>query len=219
MRLIVFTLQSPYILVIWCGDQPYKPIMNLSLPHVLFVIGITIYLVIRGAYHWHNAKAKKSVSRATFMDWLLVVQIATAQILLPCVLIYTPLLNWANYDLPQVFAVVGGLVMAGGLWLFWRSHADLGKNWSVTLELDENHRLVTHGVYKYLRHPMYASFFLLAIGQALLLNNWVAGWAALVATTVLYWVRLPHEESMMVEFFGDDYVNYRKQTSSLIPWK
>lgn len=192
--------------------------MSLPLPHLMYLVGITIYLLVRGTYQARNATAKKKVSRSNIMDWLLIIQIATAQIALPCIFIFSSWLNWANYSLPPVVTGLGGLVMAAGLWLFWRSHADLGKNWSVTLELDENHKLVTHGVYQSMRHPMYASFFLLALGQALLLGNYVAGWGALVATTILYLVRLPHEENMMVEFFGDDYINYRRRTNALIPF-
>jgi protein-S-isoprenylcysteine O-methyltransferase Ste14 len=44
-----------------------------------------------------------------------------------------------------------------GLWLFYRSHADLGTNWSITLEIREQHRLITQGVYRRIRHPMYSA--------------------------------------------------------------
>jgi protein-S-isoprenylcysteine O-methyltransferase Ste14 len=107
--------------------------------------------------------------------------------------------------------------MAGGLWLFWRSHADLGESWSVTLELNAQHRLVTRGVYSRVRHPMYASFFVLGIGQALLMANWIAGFAGLVATWLLVVVRLPHEEAMMIEAFGDEYRDYMRHIGSVVP--
>jgi protein-S-isoprenylcysteine O-methyltransferase Ste14 len=42
--------------------------------------------------------------------------------------------------------------MTLAVWLFWRSHADLGRNWSPSLELREGHELVTEGVYRYVRH-------------------------------------------------------------------
>ena len=67
------------------------------------------------------------------------------------------------------------------LWLFWRSHADLGKNWSVSLEVRQGHQLIKHGVYRSIRHPMYASIWLWCLAQGLLLENWLAGWYALVA--------------------------------------
>jgi protein-S-isoprenylcysteine O-methyltransferase Ste14 len=70
---------------------------------------------------------------------------------------------------------VGILVLVVGLWIFHRSHADLGTNWSITLAVREQHRLVTEGVYRRVRHPMYLALFLYSLGQALALPNWIAG--------------------------------------------
>ena len=64
---------------------------------------------------------------------------------------------------------------------------------------------------------MYASFLLLAVAQGLLLPNWVAGWSALIAVATLCIVRVPREESMMCEFFGDAYRRYGLGTGAVIP--
>jgi protein-S-isoprenylcysteine O-methyltransferase Ste14 len=113
--------------------------------------------------------------------------------------------------------MIGVLCTALGLWLFQRSHADLGPNWSITLEVRERHELVTQGVYRHIRHPMYAALFLYAVGQALVLPNWVAGPSYLVAFLLLFALRLGPEERMMVEQFGRDYEAYRTRTKRLIP--
>jgi len=107
--------------------------------------------------------------------------------------------------------------MLGALWLFWRSHADLGQNWSVSLEVRKGHKVVTHGVYRYIRHPMYAAIFLWCLAQAMLLPNWLAGWSALVPFTLLYLVRTPREEQMMCNIFGDEYRDYMRKTGRLLP--
>jgi protein-S-isoprenylcysteine O-methyltransferase Ste14 len=114
---------------------------------------------------------------------------------------------------------LGVPMMVAGLWLFWRSHTDLGKCWSVTLKLNQDHELIVKGVYQYMRHPMYASFFLLAISQALLLNNWLAGGAAFPAVALLYLLRVPNEEKMMMEHFGEEYLAYRRNTNALFPFR
>jgi protein-S-isoprenylcysteine O-methyltransferase Ste14 len=101
--------------------------------------------------------------------------------------------------------------------MFWRSHADLGQNWSATLEVRKDHELVTQGIYRSIRHPMYASILLWGLAQALLLPNWLAGWSAFVPFTVLYIIRTPREERMMCEFFGDQYRNYMRRTGRLLP--
>ena len=191
--------------------------MNLSTPHLLFLVANTTYLLTRGYYQFQRASKEKTISKATIRDWLLITFLVFGQVVLPTLLLFTPWIDVADYSLPPATTWAGGLVMAVGLWLFWRSHADLGDSWSVTLELNSNHKLITNGVYRCMRHPMYASFFLMAIGQALLLSNWLAGWSALVATTVLYVMRIPHEEKMMIEFFGDEYRAYCLHTNGIIP--
>ncbi len=79
------------------------------------------------------------------------------ELALACVCATQPLLAFAARAQPPACTVLGGVAMAVGLWLFWRSHADLGESWSVTLELNADHRLVTRGVYRLVRHPMYSA--------------------------------------------------------------
>lgn len=116
-----------------------------------------------------------------------------------------------------------GILLAGVLtgvvflWLFRRSHKDLGRNWSVTLEVREGHQLVTGGVYAYVRHPMYASFLLWGLAQALLIPNWIAGLAGLAAVVALYAVRQSREEAMMRQTFGAEYDAYCARTKRLVP--
>ena len=66
-----------------------------------------------------------------------------------------------------------------------------GENWSPDLEIREQHTLVTEGVYRHIRHPMYAAHWLWGLGQALLLQNWIAGPSTLVALLPMYLVRVP----------------------------
>jgi protein-S-isoprenylcysteine O-methyltransferase Ste14 len=103
------------------------------------------------------------------------------------------------------------------LWLFWRSHTDLGQNWSVSVELREGHRLVAHGVYRSIRHPMYASIWLWAIAQGMLLSNWLAGWSLVPVFAAMYFLRTPREEQLMCEAFGEEYRDYMRRTGRLFP--
>jgi protein-S-isoprenylcysteine O-methyltransferase Ste14 len=113
--------------------------------------------------------------------------------------------------------IAGILCLALGLWLFYRSHADLGTNWSITLELREKHQLVTEGLYRHVRHPMYLALLLYSLGQALVLPNWVAGPSYLVAFALLFGLRVGPEERMMLEAFGTGYQAYRARTKRLVP--
>ncbi len=113
--------------------------------------------------------------------------------------------------------MLGTALLAAAVWLFWRSHADLGRNWSPTLQLREEHQLVTGGVYRWIRHPMYASQWLWILAQPLLLQNWVAGPIGSLLFLPLYILRVPREERMLLDQFGDVYRAYMAQTGGVVP--
>jgi protein-S-isoprenylcysteine O-methyltransferase Ste14 len=187
-----------------------------SIASLVFVAFLAAYLSIRGVF-MHRARRDKAVSKADARDRVLVALVGIGQVVLPLLFVWTPRLAFADRAQPDVCTVLGGVAMVSGLWLFWRSHADLGESWSVTLELNANHRLVTRGVYRFVRHPMYSSFFVLGLGQALLLANWIAGLAGLASVALLVIVRVPNEERMMIEQFGDEYRNYVRRTGGVVP--
>lgn len=126
----------------------------------------------------------------------------------------------AALDRPFIawLAWLGIVPEIGALWLFRRSHADLGRNWSISLELREQHALVKNGVYRRIRHPMYTSFFLLGISQFLLIPNWLVGLAGIAGAGVLFAFRVAREERMMLESFGDEYRAYMAHTKRIVPW-
>ena len=124
---------------------------------------------------------------------------------------------FADYPAHPSALMAGAMLYGWGLWLLHRTHRNLGKHWSPSLELKEDHRLVTEGAYQRIRHPMYLSLFIFAGGQALALPNYVAGPASLVSMIVLVAFRVPAEERMMIEEFGDEYEAYRNRTNRLIP--
>src|SRR5688572_397481 len=136
----------------------------------------------------------------------------------PALYVFAGLFRFADYPIQVWQPFAGGAVFAAALWLFHRTHTDLGRNWSVTLEVREQHKLVSDGVYRHVRHPMYSAFWLWAVAQALLLPNWVAGLAGLVGFGTLYFLRVSEEERLMSETFGEDYRAYMARTARLIPW-
>ena len=126
----------------------------------------------------------------------------------------------AVFDRPFVPAIawLGLAASIAALWVFRRSHVDLGRNWSISLQVREQHALVKTGIYRLVRHPMYSSFFLLGVAQLLLLPNWFAGLAGVVGAGILFVFRVRREEQMMLESFGDDYRSYMSQTKRIVPW-
>jgi protein-S-isoprenylcysteine O-methyltransferase Ste14 len=144
-------------------------------------------------------------------------RLSQAAALLLLVWIATPVFAFADYRLrPLAFAAGGGL-LAAGLWLFYRSHADLGESWSSELEVREAHRLVTEGLYGRVRHPMYAAFLLFALSGAIIIPNWVVGPSFLALWVSVLALRIGPEERMMVEEFGPEYEEYARRTKRLVP--
>jgi protein-S-isoprenylcysteine O-methyltransferase Ste14 len=107
--------------------------------------------------------------------------------------------------------------MAGAAVLHWRAHADLGRNYSITVLLRERQSLVTDGIYAWIRHPIYASFWLIVIAQPLLVQHWIYGLSGVPAFGLLFFHRLRREEGMMINAFGDQYRDYMRQVGAVIP--
>jgi protein-S-isoprenylcysteine O-methyltransferase Ste14 len=191
--------------------------MQLRLWNVVFLIGFIVFCGIRGAFKQRTKTNEIAVRHLDTLEKALLLILIPGTLGLPLLYLFTPWLAFADYHVPELLHWCGAGLMAAALWLFWRSHADLGQNWSQTLELREGHQLITHGVYRSVRHPMYAAIWLWCLAQGLLLENWLAGWYAGGAFALMYFVRTPREEKMMCEFFGQDYLDYMQQTGRVFP--
>jgi protein-S-isoprenylcysteine O-methyltransferase Ste14 len=191
--------------------------MRIQVWNLVFLIGMIVYVSIRGVFGGRTKRNEKVVSRVDTRDRALVAVVFLGSIILPALYLFTPWLGFADYRLPAFIPWCGAVVMVIALWLFWRAHVDLGLNWSITLEMRKDHELIVHGLYRRIRHPMYAAIFLFAVAQALLLQNWLAGWAGFVTFAILYLVRTPREEKMMCEVFGESYRDYMQRTGRLWP--
>ncbi|MEM9421501.1 MAG: isoprenylcysteine carboxylmethyltransferase family protein, partial [Pseudomonadota bacterium] len=89
--------------------------------------------------------------------------------------------------------------------------------WSVTTELREGQTLITAGVYKRVRHPMYSAIWILFLVQPLFLHNWLAGFSGPISFAIMYFIRVPYEEKMMRDKFGDEYDEYCRKTGRIWP--
>jgi protein-S-isoprenylcysteine O-methyltransferase Ste14 len=181
------------------------------------VLAASLALVAIRAPHGSRSRGVKVVSsRKGTLEFVLLV-LAWIGFFIPLIWVVSPAFAFADYPLRLAPLAAGIACYAGGLWLFYRSHADLGTNWSITLEVREQHRLITQGVYRRIRHPMYSALFLYSIGQALAIPNWVVGPSYLIVFGVLFAFRIRAEERMMLEHFADDYAAYTTRTKRLVP--
>jgi protein-S-isoprenylcysteine O-methyltransferase Ste14 len=181
------------------------------------VLASSLVMVIIRAPHGQRSRGVKVVRSRRGPLEIALLTLAWLAFFLPLVWIVAPVFAFADYTLRPIPLLAGIVCLAVGLWLFARSHADLGTNWSVTLEVREKHQLVTQGIYRHVRHPMYLALLLYGLGQTLVLPNWIAGPSYLVAMILLCAFRLRPEERMMREEFGRDYEAYTAQTKRLVP--
>ncbi len=120
------------------------------------------------------------------------------------------------FPLPAWLRWIGlGLGLAGlGVWTW--SQVALGSAWSAQLQLREAHHLVTSGPYARIRHPLYTAMWFWSAGLALVTACWVFVALALLVIVGL-WLRVPREEQMLIERFGDEYREYMSKTGRFIP--
>jgi protein-S-isoprenylcysteine O-methyltransferase Ste14 len=184
---------------------------------IFYLIGFIAFYRIRGIFIQRTKNVTKVVRRMDWLEKALLTAMFPGTFLLPLLYLFTPWLSFADYELPWLVKLPGALLLVGSLVLFYKSHTDLGQNWSVSLEVREGHELVTQGVYRKIRHPMYAAIWLWAIAQGMLLENWLAGWSVVPAFLLMYVIRTPREERLMLEQFGDKYREYMRRTGRIVP--
>ena len=223
------------------GAGRAKPMMTGAATQMMLVVtlGLIVAALLRwringwGALIWLGLFVAMTVVRMPFavqvrrnrivaarrdrIEVLLLVAMFATMMVLPLVHLATGVFAFADYDLPGVATAIGAVLTVPTIWLFWRSHADLGRNWSPGLELREGHHLVTGGVYALWRHPMYVSIWLAAVCQPLLVPNLIAGLLVVPAFAAMWWLRVPQEEAMMRRQFGERYTRYCGRVGRLWP--
>jgi protein-S-isoprenylcysteine O-methyltransferase len=81
----------------------------------------------------------------------------------------------------------------------------------------QDHVLITTGIYAYMRHPSYFGFYWWAVGTQLLLCNPICVFGFLYALHRFFKDRIEEEEPLLIKFFGNNYVEYKKKTQTYIP--
>lgn len=127
---------------------------------------------------------------------------------------------FARVPLPIWVRIVGILIALVAFLLIRWGDITLGENISFTVEVRRNHRLVTEGPYRFVRHPIYLGALLFFLGLGWMTANWLAGILLVGGWIIIMSGRIPREESLLLEKFGDEYRRYQAQTGRLLPnWR
>lgn len=121
---------------------------------------------------------------------------------------------WSSLPLPLWLRWTG--IALGAVLLVWTFHT-LGKNLTDTVVTRKEHTLVTHGPYRYVRHPFYVSLALAVLANSLATANWFLFLIG-SATFVMLVLRTSREEACLLERYGVEYQTYMNQTGRFLPW-
>lgn len=178
---------------------------------VLTIIRIYYTMVVT------RLRSSYSISRLgtprEFLGWFFYVSI----LLLALVYILAPgWLAWAALSLPLVLRWLGVVVGVGSVLLLFWVHRTLGKNFAAPGIIQARQSLITAGPYRWVRHPMYTTFFIISLTFVLITAN---GLIAILC--LLFGILLPSiiqaEEQTLLEKFGDEYREYMRQTGRFLP--
>ena len=118
----------------------------------------------------------------------------------------------------QAIQVLGVIFLFIGVIMRLLVINNLGKYFTVDVTIRKDHQLKTDGFYKYVRHPSYAFSLLTFVGLAIVLNNYISAIVLLIPVFVMFLRRINIEEEVLIEQFGQDYIDYMKKTKRLIPF-
>ncbi len=141
-----------------------------------------------------------------FVIWIILLMVTSFQNLLR-----------PNYMIQIPMIVVGALIFIVGLVITVNAQMTLKRNYSGRLRIREGHQLITHGIYKYVRHPVYTGTLLRTFAIPIFMTSLLGFLVALMGIPLIIY-RIGVEEKMLIEEFGEDYVDYTKTTWKLLPY-
>lgn len=191
--------------------------MNDSTYKMILLFLLILFMVIRAPFIYSRARTEKKVNKTTLIDRTLILLFTLGMAVVPLIYIITPFFDTCSLGWPDVLRISGIFLYLFSLFCIFFIHLALGKNWSMQLALCEEHKLITTGPYRYIRHPMYTAFCGMMVGQLFLTSNWFVGCFGLATLLLFLGIRIPKEERMMAEQFGDEYRVYSSQTGMLFP--
>jgi len=183
---------------------------------VIFLTGLSISIYFR------RKADKDSGEKVSWKDegvpMILVLRIGGLILWLSMIgyLIYPPLLAWSKLGLPEWIRWLGvGLGIVCVFLIYWMFNS-IGTGITPTVATRSEHKLVTKGPYRWIRHPLYTFGTLFFLSFALMADSWFIALMAMLAI-VLLTIRLPNEEAHLIEKFGDEYREYMQRTGRYLP--
>lgn len=165
----------------------------------------------------HEAADRKAIKREGWVHIAIrIIRSTSLVVFLVLYAINRPWLRTLQVPFPDWLRWMGVALGILSLGFYAWSRITLGKEWSSCLQMREAHHLVTTGPYAWIRHPIYLALMGFITAIALIAANWFLI-TFLVISIVDLALRIPNEEQMMIEVFGDEYQVYMQRTGRLFP--
>jgi protein-S-isoprenylcysteine O-methyltransferase Ste14 len=146
----------------------------------------------------------------------ILMRLSGGAMLLAYLYVFLPDTSNFGFTLPVILRWAGAVLMLTGDLIFLVARLEMGRFWSAEMTIQADHRLIETGIFRFIRHPMYSGFLIFGLGLIFLSAN-LFGCFYLPVVAVLIFNRLPQEEQMMQEQFGEVYTQYKSRTHALIP--
>jgi len=180
-------------------------------PEVTWAIFVILWII--GAF-----TSKRTVRRQSWASRFGIVAIA----ILECLLLFwaARYFGFANRRfLPDspIYQWIGVfMTIAGVMFAIW-ARVTLGRNWSGTVTVKQNHELIRTGPYALVRHPIYTGITFAVIGTAIF-DGEIRSIILIVAMLSVLTHNMKIEEQFMTTQFGSEYTSYRQNTKALLPF-
>jgi len=186
------------------------------------ILGVLLVAFGISGFHRKRARVEGGTIKRQEEGWgVLLVRMGAALPLLVVILLnifWPDSLQWSKFNVPLWLRILGLVLSVMCLPLLWWVFRSIGKNISETVLIKDEHELVTHGPYTWVRHPLYGSALLLLISISLIFGDWIIVGYSIAGVLAFRLLVIPTEEKQLLDAFGEDYECYQSRTGALLPW-
>jgi len=117
----------------------------------------------------------------------------------------------------DTFFGIGMVIFVIGLLIRIHSILTLKQYFTYSVATVENHKIITTGLYKFIRHPGYLGQIMVFLGISISISNWISILFMMIPVSIGYLYRINIEEKFLSEQLGEDYQFYQEHTKKIIP--
>ncbi|XP_057449299.1 protein-S-isoprenylcysteine O-methyltransferase A-like [Lotus japonicus] len=176
---------------------------------IIFFHGSEYFLAVR--IHGRSSVTLKSL--LVSKHYLLAMMFSLLEYCIEVVLFPELKEHWVISDLGLALVVIGEIMRKMSIITAGKSFTHL-----IRVHHDDNHQLITHGIYRFIRHPGYCGFFIWSVGTQIMLFNPISTIGFAVVVWNFFAKRIPYEEYFLRQFFRAQYEEYARKVVSGVPF-